>query len=151
MRLTIIRADNVVLVDGRALHVDLTLLPANLHAVQWDGDAGHIEYNDGTPNTQVSQAEYDALIAPALAAWEVAREAADTPPPPPDPALVRRAEIMRELETLDMQSVRPLRAKLAGTATAEDDAYLAAIEAQAQALRTELEGLPPAQTPLPEQ
>ena len=53
----------------------------------------------------------------------------------------RREEIQRELDAIDMQSVRPLRAKLAGTATAEDDAYLAAIEAQAQTLRTELAGL----------
>ena len=139
-RVTIVPADSLVIVDGRGLNVSLTL-PGHVHAIQWDDLTGWVEHNDGTPNTQVSQAEYYALIAPALAAWEVAREAADTPPPPPDPALVRRAEIMRELETLDMQSVRPLRAKLAGTATAEDDAYLAAIEAQAQTLRTELAGI----------
>lgn len=53
----------------------------------------------------------------------------------------RGAEIMRELDALDLKSVRPLRAKLAGTATEEDEARLASIEAQAQALRTELAGL----------
>lgn len=53
-------------------------------------------------------------------------------------ARLRRAEIMRELDAIDMQSVRPLRAKLKGTATAEDEARLASLEAQAQTLRAEL-------------
>ena len=53
----------------------------------------------------------------------------------------RRIEIQRELDAIDLQSVRPLRAKLAGTATAEDEARLASLDAQAQTLRTELAGL----------
>lgn len=54
----------------------------------------------------------------------------------------RRIGIQRELDAIDLQSVRPLRAKLAGTATAEDEARLASLEAQAQTLRAELAGLP---------
>lgn len=50
----------------------------------------------------------------------------------------RQAQIQRELDAIDLQSVRPVRAKLAGTATAEDEAKIAALEAQAQTLRTEL-------------
>jgi|GEM_PF-5660445 len=57
-------------------------------------------------------------------------------------ARLRRADIQRELDAIDMQSVRPLRAKLAGTATAEDEARLASLETQAQTLRAELAGLP---------
>ncbi len=53
----------------------------------------------------------------------------------------RCAAIQRELDAIDLQSVRPLRAKLAGTATADDEARLASLEAQAQTLRTELAGL----------
>jgi hypothetical protein len=54
----------------------------------------------------------------------------------------RCAAIQRELDAIDLQSVRPVRAKLAGTATAEDETRLASLEAQAQTLRAELAGLP---------
>lgn len=54
----------------------------------------------------------------------------------------RRSAILRELDAIDRQSVRPVRAKLAGTATAEDEARLVSLEAQTQTLRTELAGLP---------
>ena len=84
--------------------------------------------------------------------WEPAITEWNLPDPQPTQAeldavylrltqLDRRIEIQRELDAIDMQSVRPLRAKLAGTATAEDEARLASLEAQAQTLRTELAGL----------
>lgn len=80
MRLTIIRDDNMVIVDGRALSVDLSGLPGNLHAVQWDGKAGHVEYNDGTPNEKL-----DAIMAwqSVVDAWEAARQAEEAPQPGP--------------------------------------------------------------------
>lgn len=53
----------------------------------------------------------------------------------------RRAEILGLLNDIDLQSVRPLRAQLAGVATEDDTTKLAALEAQAQTLRVELEGL----------
>lgn len=65
------------------------------------------------------------------------------PPPPPEPteeekAQQRTKEIQSLLTANDLASVRPLRAKLAGTATEADDARLAELEEQAQALRAEL-------------
>lgn len=50
----------------------------------------------------------------------------------------RRAAILSELDAIDMQSVRPVRAKLAGTATADDEAKIAALEERASKLRHEL-------------
>lgn len=50
----------------------------------------------------------------------------------------RQNEIMQELSMLDLRSVRPVRAKLAGTATAEDERILSELEARATALRAEL-------------
>ena len=50
----------------------------------------------------------------------------------------RITEIRSLLAANDLASVRPLRAKVAGTATEADDARLAELEAEAQALRTEL-------------
>jgi len=80
-RVTIVPADSLVIVDGRGLNVSLSL-PGHVHAIQWDGRTGWVEHNDGTPNTPVAQTEYDALVVPALAAWESARVTADAPPPP---------------------------------------------------------------------
>lgn len=37
MRLTIIKADNAVGIDGEFLTVDCSALPANFHALQWEG------------------------------------------------------------------------------------------------------------------
>lgn len=48
MKLTIIPSDNVVLVDGRALRVELGGFAQleGLHAVQWNGSKGHIEFDN---------------------------------------------------------------------------------------------------------
>ena len=49
----------------------------------------------------------------------------------------RKNEILSELENLDQQAVRPLRAQTVGLATDDDIARLTEIEQQAAALRTE--------------
>lgn len=45
MRLTIVREDNAVIVDGVRFTVDCSSLPVDVHAVQWDGAAGEVEYS----------------------------------------------------------------------------------------------------------
>lgn len=45
MRVVIVREDNAVLVDGVPYAVDCSTLPADIHAVQWDGLAGEVEYS----------------------------------------------------------------------------------------------------------
>lgn len=52
-----------------------------------------------------------------------------------------RAAILAELDALDRRSARALRAVVAGTATEEDKAALAAIEAEAVSKRARLAGL----------
>ena len=52
--LTIIKEDKFVKVDGEGLFLDAVVLAANVHAVQFDGTNGHIEYNDGTPNKAIT-------------------------------------------------------------------------------------------------
>ena len=54
MTLTIIKDDKFVNVDGVELTLDAVVLPANVHAVQFDGTNGEIEYNDGTPNEAIT-------------------------------------------------------------------------------------------------
>lgn len=60
---------------------------------------------------------------------------------PPEPVVDRAAEIKRELQEIDTKSIRPLRAKMAGTNTQADDDMLADLEADAATLRTELANL----------
>ena len=62
-------------------------------------------------------------------------------PPEPDEAELqaqRIAEIKARLQEIDLASIRPLRAKAAGTATAEDEARYTELETEAAALRLEL-------------
>ena len=54
MKLTIIVSDKCVYVDGKSwTGLDLSTIDANIHALQWDGKAGWIEYNDGTVNKDI--------------------------------------------------------------------------------------------------
>jgi len=48
VKLTVVADDSTVLVDGVHAEIDLTAIaiPNNLHALQWDGSTGHIEYKD---------------------------------------------------------------------------------------------------------
>lgn len=43
-KMTVIRADNNVIVDNESLSVDCGDLPSYIHAIQWDGEKGWIEY-----------------------------------------------------------------------------------------------------------
>lgn len=47
MNLTIVNPDNLTIIDGIALHFDLTeLTPENIHALQWTKSIGHLEFTD---------------------------------------------------------------------------------------------------------
>ncbi len=53
---TVIKADTAIYKDGKAIMgCDMSGLPEDLHALQWDGTNGHIEYSDVLkPNLIVS-------------------------------------------------------------------------------------------------
>lgn len=44
MRVTIVKEDNAVIVDGDRRTVDCSSLPADFHALQWDTPFGEVEY-----------------------------------------------------------------------------------------------------------
>lgn len=46
MRVTLNVPDNVICIDGECKSVSLPVMP-NVHALQWDGDKGIIEYTNG--------------------------------------------------------------------------------------------------------
>lgn len=64
MRLTIIRDDNAVGIDGVFKQIDLAgLMSAGIRAVQWDGASGHLEfYNPTSPNLEISNIDQFSTI-----------------------------------------------------------------------------------------
>jgi len=53
--LTIIKDDGFVAVDGFGLtSIDCSSLASNIHAIQFDGTNGNVEYNDGTANLAIT-------------------------------------------------------------------------------------------------
>ncbi len=75
--LTIVKNDKWVKVDGVGLNLSAVDLPANVHAVQWDGSAGWIEYNDGTDNEAISSIDAYSTITNDHATLKAANDAAD--------------------------------------------------------------------------
>ena len=93
MHITVIPEDKAVIVDGVCLSFDFPA-PENLHALQWRGDAGHMEFTD-RPNQTLTAEEYAEAVAPYLALWEDEKkrlEAEVDPPPTLDEA--RAAKLM---------------------------------------------------------
>lgn len=78
-RLTIVKEDNMVGIDGEFYLVDCSSLPANFHALQWYGEVeepyAEVEWNGHPkpPNTEIDNVdEYQFLID----AWNVAKQTA---------------------------------------------------------------------------
>lgn len=65
MRISIIKPDSLVIVDGKPLAVDLSFLPENVWAIQVHGETAEVEYTDAPNSHEVSQPWIDQ----ALAAW----------------------------------------------------------------------------------
>lgn len=60
MRVTIITDDSHVYVEGHALVVDLTGLDEEIHAVQWYGEVGEIEFKyNAVDNTREPNLRFD--------------------------------------------------------------------------------------------
>ena len=74
--LTIIKDDKFVKVDGEGLFLDAVVLPSNVHAIQFDGTNGEIEYNDGTPNEAITSISAYSTITDDYATLKAANATA---------------------------------------------------------------------------
>lgn len=76
MRVTIIPADRIVLIDGIGFNnIDMAAMPTDIHAIQWFGDYGDVEIKDPATGRIVQNKTINSL-APyqfALLAWENAK------------------------------------------------------------------------------
>jgi hypothetical protein len=142
MRVTIIPSDQTIGIDGRFLRFEFSA-PANVHAIQWLGDRGEMEFEDGTPNRPLTAADYEAEVKPFVDAWREEAERIDNPPPPTEEEAraARVAEIKARLDKVDLALIRGLDSRDEGTATEEDEAKLAELRAEKRALRAELKTL----------
>lgn len=77
MKLTIIPADKIVIIDGAARRFDFTV-NANYHAIQWDGSKGHIQTIKGSDVKLDDVDDFQSIIDAhaAILAKEVADKAA---------------------------------------------------------------------------
>ena len=76
-RITIVPADNIVHVDGEARNISMAGIDPTIHAVQWFGDVGEVEFNDGSPHTTIIN------LAPFQTFIDRWTAAAPVPLPPP--------------------------------------------------------------------
>jgi len=63
-KVTIITTDSAVYVDNYWIsEMDVSSVASNIHAIQWDGSNGHIEYNDGKKNEEITDiSPYQSII-----------------------------------------------------------------------------------------
>ncbi|MEO9231628.1 MAG: hypothetical protein ABI216_22120 [Devosia sp.] len=78
MRVTVIKDNSIVGVDGTFRTADLSSMESGVRVLQWDGATGHKEFYDpAIPNVDItSQTE----LQPFIDLWTAA-----SPPPPPEP------------------------------------------------------------------
>ena len=76
--LTIIKEDKFAAVDGVGLFLDEVVLPANVHAIQFDGTNGEIEYNDNTPNKAITSISDYSTITDNHSVKKAANDKADS-------------------------------------------------------------------------
>ena len=67
-KVTVVPDDRLIIVDGHALCFDYPSLDG-IHALQWDGECGHIEWEYG-PNQPLEAADYDGQVAPFVELWQ---------------------------------------------------------------------------------
>lgn len=81
MKLTIIPSDGAVYKDGVSYSgLDLSGIPENVHALQWNGDSGWIEFNNESEFRKPANEKIDALpdwANDALVKWDEAKASSE--------------------------------------------------------------------------
>ena len=96
MRVTVIPDDQFIMVNGEALEPVPCEYDEDVHAIQWDGTRGHIEFvmpDGGITTTPVSSME----VQPYIDAWQAEKERleaiTDTPPTVEEVAAAKQEEL----------------------------------------------------------
>lgn len=80
MRVTIVKDDHIVIIDGEGYGVDCSKLPETFHALQWDGQRGEVEHRAMTcAHCNVRSKKGNEIITdlepyqPYVDAWRLAK------------------------------------------------------------------------------
>jgi hypothetical protein len=105
MKLTIIPTDGSVGEDEKfysGLNLSSCAIPANVHALQWDGVAGWIEFNEPVPNEEISTLPSWANCC--MTKWTEANNP-PTPDPVPPTAEQNKTTAVNKLQTTDWATI----------------------------------------------
>ena len=72
---TVVPKDRLIIVDGVALNFVFDA-PETMHALQWDGQRGHIEWEDDY-NWPLEAEAYEEEVAPYVALWQAEKSLRD--------------------------------------------------------------------------
>ena len=72
---TVVPKDHLIIVDGVALNLSFDA-PESMHALQWDGQRGHIEWEDDY-NWTLEPEAYNDEVAPYVALWQAEKDRLD--------------------------------------------------------------------------
>lgn len=105
-KITIIREDGRVGVDGEFRPVDLSDMAAGIHAVQYDDvtGRGEVEFTDNRPNQPIKGQNGFAQFDKYRRRWH---DNAPEPPEPPDPRLARRARLKQQAVEVAVEKLAP--------------------------------------------
>lgn len=110
MRVTIISDDNTVVVDGKSQNINCSALAVQgVHAVQWDGTKGEIEYKSDADGHRAPNGVFDDLTPyqSFVDAWTVANiPPPPAPPAPPAPPSVLPQDLMAQFTADDATKIR---------------------------------------------
>jgi hypothetical protein len=101
MKLTIIPVDGSVGEDGifyNNLNLNSCTIPANVHALQWDGVNGWIEFNEPIPNEEITALPSWATCC--MTKWTEANQ-----PPGPPTAEQNKADAVVKLQATDWTTI----------------------------------------------
>ena len=74
---TVVPGDRLIIVDGEAIVFESPFpAPSNLHALQWNGTSGHIEWEDDY-NWPLEPEAYNDEVAPYVALWQAEKDRLD--------------------------------------------------------------------------
>ena len=74
-RVVVVPSDNLIVVNGEALRFSFDH-HKNLHAIQWDGQQGHMEWEDdfNWPLPAADTTAFEDEVAPYVALWQAEKE-----------------------------------------------------------------------------
>lgn len=133
---TVVPVDNIIIVNRELLHFKFSPVEGheNMHALQWHGGKGAIEWNDGT-RTEIGSGDYDAKVGPYVQFWETRDKAVKA-----EEAARKEAYLSPEETAKRVRAMRGMRLAATDYLLQPDypgltEASMAAIKAYRKALR----------------